>query len=703
MNISFSHSDSLIWVVVFILATIILLLYLNRSKNNGLIYIIVSRFVAALILIVLFFDPRFNIIKESTRDLRWNIYIDRSSSMSHHSNYSVSTLASGIDEIIDKIKKKGIRVNTFGFGADIDTLWEGGDKSFKDISTNISQIIQHMKNQNNSSSLAGSILFTDGQINQGSEIITEDLKILKPIHVIGVGSKNPLVDVAIHSIDAPPVIIKGENAEIQVKIISQGDVNQRLNVTLRSDKKLLGSKVMGLKGKGSLNKVKFMLRPEQTGEINYIVQVNALPDEVNIMNNKQVVPIQVLKDQYNIAMITGAPSFNTKVIKTIISENKKYNIDHYYYRNNNYSNPLKKFWDTKYDLILFDNHPIDNNANEWTTYVRIFAKKILSQKSSFAIFIGHDTNLDALTAYLNLMDLKLKDPLIELGDKFEWKFTENWELLFPFNSKNLISTNEKNYPPLFVDLQIDSSSKGQVLAEFAVSGVNIPLITAAEKTPLRYMVWTSPDLNKLYYKTQNNKNQSLTNQVLGVLLSWLMRTGSGQDFYFRPSKNSYQQGEQVIVSGKPANKLEEIKDGYIHVFHNNEKINTKPLTYDKEKGLYSGKFWASKSGKLNYDIEITYGNQPLVASRGEVIVQESKIELNNVFLNKEPLLELSTSTGGSYYDWGKKNSLISEINQKSKKEIASREIILHESWVIFFTILFLVTLEWVLRKKYGMI
>ena len=129
----------------------------------------------------------------------------------------------------------------------------------------------------------------------------------------------------------------------------------------------------------------------------------------------------------------------------------------------------------------------------------------------------------------------------------------------PFNSKNLISTSEKNYPPLFVDLQIDSSSKGQVLAEFSVSGVNIPLITTAEKSPLRYMVWSSPDLNKLYYNNQNNKNKSLTNQVLGVLFSWLMRTGNGKDFYFRPSKTSYQQGEQVIVSGKPANKLENIQ------------------------------------------------------------------------------------------------------------------------------------------------
>ena len=91
-----------------------------------------------------------------------------------------------------------------------------------------------------------------------------------------------------------------------------------------------------------------MLRPEQTEAITLS---KALPDEVNILNNKQVVPIQVPKDQYNIAMITGAPSFNTEVIKTIISDNKKYNIDHYYYRNNNYSNPLKiNFWDTKYDF-----------------------------------------------------------------------------------------------------------------------------------------------------------------------------------------------------------------------------------------------------------------------------------------------------------------------------------------------------------------
>ena len=47
--------------------------------------------------------------------------------MSHHSNYSVSTLASGIDEIIDKKKRKVFVLIPLDLG-DIDTLWEGGDK-----------------------------------------------------------------------------------------------------------------------------------------------------------------------------------------------------------------------------------------------------------------------------------------------------------------------------------------------------------------------------------------------------------------------------------------------------------------------------------------------------------------------------------------------------------------------------------------------
>ena len=51
------------------------------------------------------------------------------------------------------------------------------------------------------------------------------------------------MDVSIVSINAPPVIIKGENAEIEVLLSSFGVQNQRVNVTIHSKEKLLGSKL----------------------------------------------------------------------------------------------------------------------------------------------------------------------------------------------------------------------------------------------------------------------------------------------------------------------------------------------------------------------------------------------------------------------------------------------------------------------------
>ena len=81
-----------------------------------------------------------------------------------------------------------------------------------------------------------------------------------------------------------------------------------------------------------MERVRFMINPNQTGEMQYRVQVNALPDEINIQNNKQIVPIQVLKNEYKIAIFTGAPNFNTQVIKNIITQNPEFRMDHFVLR-----------------------------------------------------------------------------------------------------------------------------------------------------------------------------------------------------------------------------------------------------------------------------------------------------------------------------------------------------------------------------------
>ena len=208
---------------------------------------------------------------------------------------------------------------------------------------------------------------------------------------------------------------------------------------------------------------------------------------------------------------------------------------------------------------------------------------------------------------------------------------------------------------------------------------------------------------KLYYKTQNNDYQDLTNQLFTPLFSWLMRTGNGKDFYFRASKNWYQQGEKVLIIGKPVMENEELKEGYIHIYSKGTKINTKPVIYDTNTNHYKWQFWASQSGKLDYQIELIYGDKSMIVSDGSVQIQESQIELNHVYLNKDPLVKLADITQGSFQDWDNRISILSKVNNKSDNEITQLRIILHNSHWAFIFILLLLAAEWILRRRNGMI
>ena len=701
MNIEFTYYSHLIWLFLIIFVIIIYFGYIKIFYISNYKLLIIFRVLSFAILFFLFLDPRLNFSILKVKDLPWNIYIDKSLSMAYHSKPSSVALSSGIDNLIKKINRKKIQNNVYSFGSELDTNWYSGEKKFLQSSTNLGLVLDHIKSNKNKNS-AGSVIITDGQANIGKELELEDFGIYRPIHIIGVGNTSPFVDVAIKSIDAPPVIIKGENAELTVSITYNGKPNKKFNITLYSQDKLMGSKVIFCSGNNSVDKVRFMIKPEQTGKMEYRVQVNSLADEINIQNNKQIVSINVLKNIYMVAVITGAPNFNTQFLKKNIFDNSKIKFDHFIYRNNSYSTPMKKFWDTKYDLIIFDNHPIDENANEWKSYIRVFAKKILSQKTSLALIAGYDIQKDIFESYLKLMELNYKKSIIKLESKFPWEITENWELTFPFAGYNFNNEYENNFPPIYVGINI-SPNNANVLANFSISEMKVPLLLLSEKGPLRFAVWTSPDLNQLHFKTQNENYTSFFGDFFNPVITWLMRTSNEKSFYFRSNKNSYQQGEQISIVGKPIVDSRNNAEGYIHIYSNDSLINTKQLFYDSNKKSYEGKFWASKAGKLDYKIEMFDDEKSRIVSEGEVDVQESQIELNKVFLNELPLKKLANKTNGSFNYWDSRNKLIDLINKKIEKTVGNTRIILNRELKVVVFLIMLVSIEWLLRRRLGLL
>ena len=81
-------------------------------------------------------------------------------------------------------------------------------------------------------------------------------------------------------------------------------------------------------------------------------------------------------------------------------------------------------------MILFDNNPVNSNNDEWLSYLKIFTKKIISHQSSIGFFNGHDVNREGIKSFLSLIDVDLKESLIESNSEIEWEITENWNTFF---------------------------------------------------------------------------------------------------------------------------------------------------------------------------------------------------------------------------------------------------------------------------------
>ena len=195
----------------------------------------------------------------------------------------------------------------------------------------------------------------------------------------------------------------------------------------------------------------------------------------------------------------------------------------------------------------------------------------------------------------------------------------------------------------------------------------------------------------------------MVRKMFNPLFSWLMKTGNGKDFYFRSNKNSYQQGEQITIVGQPVQDLESLENGVINVFSQGQKINSKPIKYNKKTNSYIGSFWASQPGNLQYEIELLYENLPVIVSTGTVQVQESQIELNKVFLNRGPLETLSNKTNGKFILWDQRLEILTNITNEFRNDTINSIIYLHKKiWIFLILILFL-TLEWSFRRKLGLL
>ena len=697
MDFSFLKPVDLWFWFFFIISFIIIVYTLIFIKNHSEIkFLIILRSITFVIFTFLLLKPKFSWTQYNYNNLDWNLYIDNSVSISYHPLLSFQTIKSELEQIIYSIIKKDAFYNLFSFSGNIKKIKNTESFDSSGSSTDIGKVLNHIElNQDN---LAGAVIISDGQNNNGinPKSLIKNIKV--PVYTLGIGETKPLIDLSIESVDAPTVAVKGENVNIKATINSYGNLDEKVNVVLYSGKKMIGSKFLNISGQGSRNEARFIFTPLNLGENEYIVKVSSLSEEINIDNNQQKFLISVLKDHYKVALITGAPSFNTIVIKEYITNYPRVELDHYVLSNNGYTPSLKLFWSTPYQLIIFDNYPIDVLKSKTQ---KIYSKKITSEKASLLWIIGQNITSESAQSLTPFFHLEYVDENIN-SDKNSWYFTEDI-----INSSIIQGslTNQKSnfadiFPPITTPYKFNAKHKKVNPIAYHESDEVIPVIFMGDVKNIRSIVWTSNDFSTVKYNISSNNN---FRDIWSNLFSWLLKTGGDRNLYFRLNKESYQQGEEILITGSSIqDNLSINNQAFITIMHDSMEVNSFELRFNPESNRWEGNFWAPKPGNYNYKIVINDGSSEPMEQIGKFIVEKSQIELNQVSLNLPLLTNISNGTGAEYYSWESRSVLVDKIKSVKNKTKIDKSVVLSENKWVMIILIILLTIEWVFRKRIGL-
>ena len=682
MTIELLHSIDLVFYIFLIGGFISLFLLLKiLSKKNWYKFLLTIRFILYLIILFLLLNPVLNISYQSDRILNWNIFLDNSSSIKYHKTPSLNSIKSGYQEIRAKLLEKNISFNSFIFDNKIDLI-QASNFNGDGLTTNYWKVFDLIVDSEKN--LAGAIIISDGIITEGKNSVDDLINLKIPIHVIGIGERSELVDISIHSLDVPTVVLKGDKVDLKVTIQSLGNINERLSLSLYRESKLLGSKPIRLSGLGSKNEANFRFNAKEIGRQKFEVRVSSVKDEINIQNNRQYFSLLILKDKYKVALITGSPNKNTSPIKKIIKKNKRIKLDHYVrVRDQKFKPDIKNFWKSPYELIIFDNYPIKPLS---PNFIRILGKKLITNQSALMHVTGPNQNNKSLNGINSILGITLIDST-QISEKVYWDFIKT-------------NNSDIDYPPLEQSLfLIGESTTADSLAIFE-SGW--PLWLRNNNNNFRSVIFATSELNVLYHFQDNENQNNLFNSILNTEVGWLLKTDASNENYFRLNKDSFQQGEMIKLTGtQPFDSPSFVNSINFTIVKDHEEKYYGDIDYNYERDRWEGEFRASKPGSYLYKLFMAESNQPF--QTGAFKVLESQIELNQVYLNQDLLKNISKNTNGKYFHWDDRDELLKLISPKVRREFKADIIKLTESRFVLIMLIILLCIEWTLRRIKGLI
>ncbi|MFD0962414.1 VWA domain-containing protein [Pseudofulvibacter geojedonensis] len=636
------------------------------------------RFTSLFLLGLLLFNPKFKQTRLENIKPKLVVALDVSESVDFLKEKN------RVQELFSTIKTSKLNnkfdIDVYGFGKEINPIKDS--LSFTTKQTNIAKVFNGLNDvYNSNNSIAPTVLVTDGNQTYGNDYVIVSKTYRQPIYPVIIGDTVTKTDLRIQQVQHNKYAFLDNEFPLEVTLSYQGEEPVNQKVTIKKNNTPVYNKQVSFSQQDNTQFISLTLPATHIGKLNYTISIEALDSEENIKNNSRDFSIQVIDESTKVLIVSPILHPDIGALKKAIESNKLRKVT--------IVKPSSTIDINQYQLVIL--------YQPNTSCKSIFEKLNQVQKNYWLIG-GLQTNW----LMVNSMQSNFSFSSTNQAQDYLGNYNDGFEL---YQQKNI---SIETFPPLESNYgNLTVNSKPYTLLYQSINGLTTsnPLYTFFENNKQRSAFLLGEGVWKWRaHSFLNESNFESFDAFVGKTVQFLASNTKKERLVVN-SEDTYLLGD-VFLEAQYFDKN--------YVVENNAKVSAiiKDVKTNKEfefDFLFKGNGYKLDISNLpasSYEYKVMVKKGGLVKT-GVFDIENFNIEKQFLNPNVTKLQQIATNTNNELYHINNIDKLFEDLanneNYKTIQKISYKESPLIQWKYLLAILLFVLSLEWFLRKYNGLI
>jgi len=658
----------------------------SKGLNNALM---ILRFVFVFCILFLILGP---IVKTSVKKTEKPIVviaIDNSSSLiSTKDSLKVKNEFPGMISSLEKDLSFDYDVKLYSFGKSIKI---NNKFYFDEKQSNPSLVFTEIENKFSNLNLGAVIIATDGIYNSGINPLYNAQNLKAPIFTIALGDTNQYRDILISNVRYNQIAFAGNEFEAACEIKAFDCVGQKSILTVENDGVKVFEKSSFITNQNHFESVGVKLKASQEGTHRFTFRLSKITNEINVVNNKFDIYVNVIKSKQKILLLANAPHPDLSAIKQSIENNGNYEINLRFLTNVNSENLQS------YDLLIA--HQLPGYKIEGNDIV----KKVKDLQIPILYVLGAQSEINQNSVIDEILKVNASR---EAFNDVQAIVNKDFSL-FSFDENELKQLQK--FPPLTAPFgTYKTPANAQVLLYQQIGNISTQI-------PLLYFVDDGKTTNGIIcaegfwrwrlYDYGKNQSQNISDGLMQKIVQLLCAKKDKSLFRVNVSRKRFEENDKVDFGAEVYNEsFEPTNNNDVFLSIKNPQGKLYSFTFSKFEKSYKLDAGVFPPGNYSYEANTIISGRK-ETRKGTFAVEPLQLEWIDLKANHQLLNSVSQLNQGKMIGMNEIDKLPDLIrkNEKVKPVVyySDESVELLDLKFLFFLIILFATSEWFIRKLNG--